>query len=77
LVESTLTEKLGPEKWRTEGVPGRCIMAENWEHFEDMIGDQDWLVNDFAEMNRTRQALAHTGTLTETDVERMEFRVRE
>jgi hypothetical protein len=34
-------------------------------------------VNHFGEMNRTRRALAHTGTLTETDVERVDFRVRE
>lgn len=112
LVESTLREALGPEKWWTEGVPETIrkgadkrkqddvkarwhgprgestilyvdfpqygdIMVDQWEHFEDLIGDQDWLVNYFAEMNRTRRALAHTGTLTETDVERMEFRVRE
>jgi hypothetical protein len=33
--------------------------------------------NYFAEVNRTRRALANTGTLTETDVKLMEFRVRE
>ena len=112
LVERTLSEKLGPEKWWGEGVPESIrksaekrrqddlkapwhgprgesvivyvdfpqyadIIVDNWEHFEDLIGDQDWLVNYFSEMNRTRRALAHTGTLTETDVERMEFRVRE
>jgi len=53
------------------------IMGAQWEHFEELIGDQDWMVNYFAEMNRTRRALAHTGVLTDTDVERMEFRVRE
>lgn len=53
------------------------IMVLQWEHFEELIGDQDWMVNYFAEMNRTRRALAHTGVLTDTDVERMEFRVRE
>lgn len=53
------------------------IMVEQWEHFDELVGDQDWMVNYFAEMNRSRRALAHTGTLTQTDVERMEFRVRE
>lgn len=112
LVERTLREVFGPEKWWTDGVPDTIrkgadkrkqdemkarwhgprgeslinyvdfpqyaeIMVEQWDHFEELIGDQDWLVNYFAEMNRTRRALAHTGTLTETDVERMEFRVRE
>jgi hypothetical protein len=55
---------------------GDVIVAQ-WDHFDELIGDQDWLVNYFAEMNRTRRSLAHAGTLTETDVERMEFRVRE
>ena len=37
------------------------IMIEQWEHFEDLIGDQAWLVNYFAEMNRTRRALRTPG----------------
>jgi hypothetical protein len=112
LVERTLREVLGPEKWWTEGVPEKIrkpaekrkqeelkarwhgprgdslinyvdfpqyadIIVDQWEHFEELVGDKDWLVNYFGEMNRSRRALAHTGTLTETDVERMEFRVRE
>lgn len=53
------------------------VILDQWEHFEELIGDRDWLAQYFAEMNRSRRALAHTGSLTETDVERMDFRVRE
>jgi hypothetical protein len=53
------------------------LISDQWEHFEDLIGDRDWMTHYFAEMNISRRALAHAGTLTENDVERMEFDVRE
>jgi len=53
------------------------IMVERWAHFEQLLGDKDWVVNYFAELNRSRRALAHTGSLTESDVERMGIRVRD
>ncbi len=53
------------------------IIVERWDHFEQLLGDKDWLVNYFAELNRSRRALAHTGSLTESDVERMGIRVRD
>ncbi|MGH3118798.1 MAG: Swt1 family HEPN domain-containing protein, partial [Gaiellales bacterium] len=106
LIERTLREAYGPEKWWTEGVPeefresaekrqkedlktrwhGRRgdsllnyvdfpqygdVIDQRWEHFEELIGDRDWVTHYFAEMNITRRALAHAGSLTETDVERM------
>lgn len=58
--------------------PQYCdVIVHQWPLFEDLLGDRDWVVNYFSEMNRTRRALAHTGSLTEEDVERMELRVRE
>jgi hypothetical protein len=53
------------------------IIGEQWEHFADLLGDRDWVIRYFSEMNHTRRALAHTGTLTEMDVERLDLRVRE
>jgi hypothetical protein len=53
------------------------IIASQWQHFEPLLGDQAWVNFYFAELNRTRRALAHTGTLTDADVERMEVRVRD
>lgn len=53
------------------------IIRDRWGLFDELIGDQDWVIRYFSEMNVSRRALAHAGTLTETDVERMEFKVRE
>lgn len=53
------------------------IIVDRWPDFEDLLGDQGWVESYFTEMNRTRRALAHTGELTEFDVDRMEMRVRE
>lgn len=112
LVESTLREALGPEKWWSDGVQDAIrksaekrqvddersrwhgprgtsllayvdfpqygeIIVNQWEYFEPLLGDRAWVNYYFAELNRTRRALAHTGTLTDADVERMEVRVRD
>lgn len=53
------------------------IIEGQWLHFEPLLGDSEWVSHYFAELNRTRRALAHTGRLTEADVERMEVRVRD
>ncbi len=53
------------------------IILSQWSLFEPVLGDQDWVTAYFAELNRTRRALAHTGRLTEADVERMDVRVRD
>lgn len=53
------------------------IILKQWTHFEALLGDEAWVQYYFEELNRTRRALAHTGRLTEADVERMEVRVRD
>lgn len=53
------------------------IIVERWEHFDELLGDKDWVVSYFAELNHSRRALAHTGSLTESDVERMGIRVKD
>ncbi len=53
------------------------IILDRWEDFQDLLGDRRWVERYFSEMNPTRRALAHTGDLTDFDVERMEMRVRE
>ncbi len=53
------------------------IILDQWDHFQDLLGDRRWVESYFREMNPARRALAHTGDLTEFDVERMEMRVRE
>lgn len=54
-----------------------AIILARWSDFEDLLGDRRWVEAYFQEMNPTRRALAHTGDLTEFDVQRMEMRVRE
>lgn len=53
------------------------IILKQWTRFEPLLGDETWVQYYFEELNRTRRALAHTGRLTEADVERMEVRVRD
>jgi hypothetical protein len=53
------------------------IILDRWDDFQDLLGDRRWVERYFSEMNPTRRALAHTGDLTDFDVERMEMRVRE
>lgn len=55
----------------------RDIILSQWSLFEPVLGDEDWVTAYFSEFNRTRRALAHTGRLTEADVERMDVRVRD
>jgi len=112
LIERTLKELLGADKWWIEGVEESIrkeaerrektdqrarwhgprgetmlnyldfpnlgdIILGRWEDFEDLLGDRRWVEGYFETMNPTRRALAHTGELTEFDVERMEMRVKE
>lgn len=53
------------------------IITEKWEHFEDLLGKPEWVEHLFDEMNQSRRAIAHTGVLSQFDVERMELRVRD
>jgi hypothetical protein len=112
LIESTLREALGAEKWWGDGVDTAIrksaekrrdedakarwhgprgdsllsyvdfpqyadIILTQWAHFEALLGDESWVRYYFEELNRTRRALAHSGRLTDGDVERMEVRVRD
>jgi hypothetical protein len=53
------------------------IIVERWEHFEDLLGKPAWIENLFDEMNQSRRAIAHTGVLSQHDVERLELRIRD
>jgi hypothetical protein len=53
------------------------IITDGWEHFEDLLGKPAWVESVFEEMNQSRRAVAHTGVLSQHDIERMELRVRD
>jgi hypothetical protein len=87
--KSAEKRKLEDAKERWHGPRGESILSyvdfpqyaeiidAQWDSFEPLLGDRAWVAYYFAEMNRTRRALAHTGSLSPVDVERMELRVRE
>lgn len=53
------------------------VITSKWEHFEDLLGKPAWVEHAIDEMNHSRRAIAHTGVLSQHDVERMELRVRD
>jgi hypothetical protein len=53
------------------------IIIDAWEHFEDLLGKKEWVTNVFDEMNQSRRAIAHTGVLSQFDVDRLELRVND
>lgn len=53
------------------------IIRDAWEHFEDLLGKPEWVANLFDEMNQSRRAIAHTGVLSQYDLERLEIRVKD
>ncbi len=112
LVEGTLRDHFGPEKWWQDGIPPAIqkqvakrkaadlkarwhsprgespinyvdfpqyaeIIADQWELFEVLLGDADWVTYYFNELNVTRRALAHTGSVSDVDVARMELRIED
>lgn len=53
------------------------IIIDAWEHFEDLLGKREWVVSVFDEMNQSRRAIAHTGVLSQFDIDRLELRLRD
>jgi len=53
------------------------IITDRWGYFEDLLGQPEWVSHLFDEMNQSRRAIAHTGVLSQFDMERMELRVRD
>lgn len=53
------------------------IITERWEHFEDLLGNPEWVANFFDETNLGRRAIAHTGVLGRRDADRLASRVQD
>lgn len=53
------------------------IITKRWEHFEDLLGNPEWVANFFDETNLGRRAIAHTGVLGRRDADRLASRVRD
>jgi hypothetical protein len=53
------------------------IIIGRWGKFEDLLGDKDWVERYFDQMNRSRRAVGHSGSMNEHAVARMELFVEE
>ena len=53
------------------------IVIANWEHFSDIILNQQWLSQRFNEMERARNAIAHHRPLSDNETQRLYMYVRD
>lgn len=50
-------------------MPG--IILNNWQDFEDTFDSQDWVKTRFADLEKSRNVIAHNNVLEDTEVERI------
>jgi|SRR5579872_1771778 len=50
---------------------------ENWPKFEPFLGDQDWVSTIFDSVEHSRNVIMHSGTLTQSDVQRLGIHLRD
>jgi hypothetical protein len=53
------------------------IIISNWDEFSDMIPDQAWLNSRMTDLEKCRNVIMHTGSLTEYDIDRIENIIRD
>ena len=51
--------------------------AQNWEFFEDLFGDPDWVRHSIKSLERSRNVIMHSGQLTLEDIERVGIVIRD
>jgi hypothetical protein len=50
-------------------MPG--IILNNWVDFEDLFDTQEWVKNRFAEMEKSRNVIAHNNVLEDQEIDRI------
>jgi hypothetical protein len=50
---------------------------QNWEFFEDLFGDPDWVRHSIKSLERSRNVIMHSGQLTLEDIERVGIVIRD
>lgn len=50
---------------------------ENWEFFEPLFGDPDWVLHSIRSLERSRNVIMHSGQLTLEDIERVGIILRD
>lgn len=83
------TRRAEEEKVKWHGVRGEdllsytelgylpAIMQQNWEHFEPYVPRVDWATALFSTLERSRNVIMHSGSLSMPDVERIGVHIRD
>lgn len=50
---------------------------QNWDFFEDLFGDPDWVRHSIRSLERSRNVIMHSGQLTLEDIERVGIAIRD
>jgi len=50
---------------------------QNWDFFEDLFGDPDWVRHSIKSLERSRNVIMHSGQLTLEDIERVGIVIRD
>ena len=53
------------------------LIRNNWEYFEDLFPDVNWLVSRFDELEKSRNIVAHNNSLEEHEVARISLYLRD
>lgn len=53
------------------------IIQQNWEHFEASVPRVDWATSLFSTLERSRNVIMHSGSLSLPDVERIGMHIRD
>jgi Swt1-like HEPN len=54
-----------------------AIVQQNWEHFEAYVPRVDWATALFSTLERSRNVIMHSGSLSLPDVERIGMHIRD
>jgi hypothetical protein len=79
----TRQEKEGRNRWHiqrgatpiyyTDFGDLKSIIQLNWEDFEDLFPDLNWVINRFTELEASRNIVAHNNVLDSNEIERMKI----
>lgn len=54
-----------------------AIMQQNWQHFEAYVPRVDWATTLFSTLERSRNVIMHSGSLSLPDIERIGMHIRD
>nr|WP_246280460.1 Swt1 family HEPN domain-containing protein [Cellulomonas humilata] len=54
-----------------------AIIRNNWDKFEDLFPDQNWLINRLNELEASRNVIAHSNKLDQREMDRISMYVQD